>query len=42
MWDNARLLHRREAFDPGLPRLAKRTTIYMDPAHFAVPQAALA
>ena len=39
MWDNARLLHRREAFDPGIPRLAKRTTIYMDPAYFAVPQA---
>jgi len=41
MWDNARLLHRREAFDPGIPRFAKRTTIYMDPAYFAVPQAVI-
>mgnify|MGYP001164078733 FL=1 len=39
MWDNARLLHRREAFDPGIPRLAKRTTVYMDPEYFAVPRA---
>ncbi len=37
MWDNARLLHRRDAFDGSLARLAKRTTIYMDPAYFAVP-----
>lgn len=40
MWDNARLLHKREAFDPAIPRFAKRTTIYMDPAYFAVPLAA--
>ena len=39
MWDNARLLHRREAFDPSIPRLAKRTTVYMDPTYFAVPRA---
>ena len=39
MWDNARLLHRREAFDSRIPRLAKRTTVYMDPAYFAVPRA---
>jgi taurine dioxygenase len=37
MWDNARLLHRRDAFDGKLARLAKRTTIYMDPAYFAAP-----
>ena len=40
MWDNARLMHRREAFDATLPRLAKRTTIHLDPAHFAVPSSA--
>ena len=39
MWDNARLLHKREAFDPSIPRLAKRTTVYMEPAYFAVPRA---
>ncbi|MBL4720870.1 MAG: TauD/TfdA family dioxygenase [Alphaproteobacteria bacterium] len=38
LWDNARLLHRREEFDARLPRLAKRTTIYMDPEYFAVPE----
>jgi taurine dioxygenase len=38
LWDNARLLHKREEFDPRLPRLAKRTTIYMDPKYFAVPE----
>lgn len=37
-WDNARLLHRRDKFDNSLPRYAKRTTIFMDPAHFAVPE----
>jgi taurine dioxygenase len=37
MWDNARLMHRRDAFDATLPRLAKRTTIHMNPEHFAVP-----
>lgn len=36
-WDNARLMHRRDAFDASLPRLAKRTTIHMNPQHFAVP-----
>jgi len=39
IWDNSRLLHRREAFDGRVARLAKRTTVYMDPAYFAVPQA---
>jgi taurine dioxygenase len=37
LWDNARLLHRRDEFDARLPRLAKRTTIYMQPEYFAVP-----
>ncbi|MEM7405417.1 MAG: TauD/TfdA family dioxygenase [Pseudomonadota bacterium] len=37
LWDNARLMHRRDAFDASLPRLAKRTTIHLNPEHFAVP-----
>jgi taurine dioxygenase len=37
-WDNARLLHRRDKFPDAFPRFAKRTTIFMDPAHFAVPE----
>ena len=37
MWDNTRLLHRRGAFNGRIPRLAKRTTVYMDPEFFAVP-----
>jgi taurine dioxygenase len=36
-WDNARLCHRRDAFDAGTPRLAKRTTIHLDPAAFPLP-----
>ncbi len=42
MWDNARLWHRREAFDETLPRLAKRTTIFLRPDDFAVPEPGLA
>ena len=38
MWDNARLWHRREAFNEALPRFAKRTTIFLNPADFAVPE----
>lgn len=38
MWDNARLWHRREAFDPQLPRFARRTTIFLRPQDFAVPE----
>jgi len=38
IWDNTRLLHRRGAFDGRIPRLAKRTTVYMDPSYFAVPK----
>jgi taurine dioxygenase len=37
-WDNARLLHHRDAFDNDLPRFAKRTTIFLDQEHFAVPE----
>ena len=38
MWDNARLWHRREAFNEALPRFAKRTTIFLKPDDFAVPE----
>ncbi len=38
MWDNARLWHRREAFDASLPRFARRTTIFLRPDDFAVPE----
>ena len=37
MWDNGRTLHRRDAFDSALPRLAKRTTIFLPPDQFPVP-----
>ena len=37
MWDNARLLHSRDAFDQQHPRLAKRTTIFLKPELFPVP-----
>jgi taurine dioxygenase len=40
-WDNARLLHHRDAFDVDVPRFAKRTTVFLDPEHFAVPEPAL-
>lgn len=39
IWDNTRLLHRRGSFSGRIPRLAKRTTVYMDPQYFAVPVA---
>jgi len=38
MWDNGRLLHRREPFDELYPRFAKRTTIFLNRQDFAVPQ----
>ena len=41
MWDNARLWHRREAFDASLPRFARRTTIFLRPDDFAVPEPGL-
>jgi taurine dioxygenase len=37
LWDNARLLHHRDAFDNDLPRFAKRTTVFLDENYFAVP-----
>ena len=37
LWDNARLLHRRDPFDPRQLRLMKRTTIVMNPADFPRP-----
>ncbi|HAA93109.1 MAG TPA: hypothetical protein DCS82_01265 [Rhodospirillaceae bacterium] len=40
LWDNARLLHHRDAFDNDLPRFAKRTTVFLDPEYFAVPELA--
>ncbi|MFK7955403.1 MAG: TauD/TfdA dioxygenase family protein [Lysobacterales bacterium] len=36
-WDNSRLLHSRCAFDPLHPRLAKRTTVFLDADWFPVP-----
>lgn len=39
LWDNGRTLHRRDAFDNALPRLAKRTTIFLRPSQFPVPPA---
>lgn len=38
MWDNARLWHRREPFDMSKPRFARRTTIFLRPEDFAVPE----
>jgi len=37
LWDNARVLHRREPFDAGLPRLLKRTTVFLPPDRYPVP-----
>ncbi len=42
MWDNARVLHRREPFDENVPRLLKRTTIFMPQDKYPTPQAASA
>lgn len=41
MWDNARLWHQREAFDVSRPRFARRTTIFLRPEDFAVPEPGL-
>jgi alpha-ketoglutarate-dependent taurine dioxygenase len=38
MWDNGRLLHRREPVDETLPRFARRTTVFLRPEDFAVPR----
>ena len=37
MWDNCRVLHQREPFDPDTPRLMKRTTVFLPPDNFPVP-----
>ena len=37
LWDNCRVLHRREPFDPMVPRLMKRTTIFLPPERYPVP-----
>ena len=37
LWDNCRVLHRREPFDPMAPRLMKRTTIFLPPERYPVP-----
>lgn len=37
MWDNCRVLHQREPFDPDTPRLLKRTTVFLPPDRFPVP-----
>ena len=37
MWDNARLMHKRDDFDGSLPRLAKRTTLHLPPDRFPTP-----
>lgn len=37
MWDNARLCHRRDAFDGCHPRLAKRVSVFLDRAAFPCP-----
>ena len=37
LWDNARLWHKRHAFDSSMPRLAKRTTIFLSPEKFPAP-----
>lgn len=37
LWDNGRTCHRREPIDPDVPRLAKRTTIFLRPTEFPVP-----
>ena len=37
LWDNCRVLHQREPFDPQVPRLLKRTTIFLPPDRYPVP-----
>ncbi len=37
LWDNGRTCHRRDPIDPDVPRLAKRTTIFLRPTEFPVP-----
>lgn len=37
MWDNCRVLHQREPFDPDVPRLLKRTTIFLPAERYPLP-----
>ena len=37
LWDNCRVLHQREPFDPQVPRLLKRTTVFLPPDRYPVP-----
>ena len=37
LWDNCRVLHQREPFDPDTPRLMKRTTVFLPPDKYPVP-----
>jgi len=41
MWDNGFLMHRRDAFDPALSRLLKRTTLRLPPERHIVPRGEL-
>ena len=36
LFDNYRLLHRRKPFNPMVPRLMKRTTIFLPPDRYPV------
>jgi taurine dioxygenase len=38
LWDNAWVLHRREPFDEMVPRLLKRTTVFLPPDKYPTPQ----
>ncbi|NBT39703.1 MAG: TauD/TfdA family dioxygenase [Alphaproteobacteria bacterium] len=38
LWDNGRLWHRRDGFDAQQPRFAKRTTVFLNPEDFPVPE----
>ena len=40
-WDYTRLLHLGEGLKGRIPRLAKRTTVYVDPVYFTVPNPVL-
>jgi taurine dioxygenase len=40
LWDNCRVLHQREPFDAEVPRLLKRTTVFLPPDRYPVPFAA--
>lgn len=37
LWDNARLCHRRDSFNEGHPRLAKRVSVFLDASAFPCP-----